>query len=1009
MTRLPLLRLARWFCCVVVLILPVVSFSFVSSPRHNCRRGRHEEDVFTLTFVSRTSTTSSRVAANDDYDGDLGRQPDSLLNYDENISNGSSSHKILSKEIVDALDLTLVIENVMMHAATRRARDALLSLVVDGDLLSNRKSSSWERTRQRQGSTRKDILSSISKKSLTSEILQKRIRDNRQNNARRLIKVATTLQETREEWGFILEATNILKGHEPGRLIQNEQELLPLPPIYGMQSSPWDIHQEEADSDDDEWLQEILASVGGYTVVGSCLELENILQAEQVVKRIIKCYEWSQSEDIVTQAPQLSGIFKHVPVDGLKKVLEEIEGSVIVLNQGKARFSDSLDAKTYSFVLNEEKFPNLCILKKKERQVVEQRNKVMDRLFANKKFVAQLSGFTRKITEPYEMDGRLVVAASVDVAKKIGVIRGYSETRSFCFVEPKEVASFGTELQMIRRDIDSLTSQILSHLREVVVRDAGIISRGLNAVARLDVFFARAAYGIVRNGVIPHVGNSGVINVKEFMHPALVAKGSVETVPIDLNISDRGGERALIISGPNGGGKSLAMKSFGLVAFLTKLGIPIPVKKNAGTNDGARVDFFHDVIVELGDKQNLLEGESTYMAQLHSLSRLIQHVSGQRSETEENITSSTLILLDELGGGTDPVAGSSIAQAVLEKVLEYSHTRVIVTTHSTQLKVLSVNDDRFTPASVQLQSSNGENAPFRIPTYELCYGSIGDSCALAAASRTKPSFPNEVLDRAASLIAFNQDSGGEHMRIIIEALEEEKNKLIQSAEASEQYRRDILRCRDAAVLMARSYEQHLARIEERLESMLLKMKQENSRDSYDLVGDSLAALRLAKKAVVSKEDMLAEKGMRLLTMADIVHPGDNVVIVASGNFEGETAIVANDQSDCAFDEISLDIGYDSLLSQDGMRLTLKFKRCDLAMWDYPPFDDDWQASSKNSMKPYSIQDSKAKLFNALNAIKSSTTETNSKKQVTQGTISKFTSSRERKAANTKAKKTKRKL
>jgi hypothetical protein len=244
------------------------------------------------------------------------------------------------------------------------------------------------------------------------------------------------------------------------------------------------------------------------------------------------------------------------------------------------------------------------------------------------------------------------------------------------------------------------------------------------------------------------------------------------------------------------------------------------------------------------------------------------------------------------------------------------------------------------------------------------------------------------------------------MRIIIEALADEKNKLIQSAEASEQYRRDILRCRDAAVLMARSYEHHLARIEERLESMFLKMKQENARDAYDLLGDSLAALRLAKKAVGTKEDMLAEKGMRLLTMSDIVHPGDNLVIVASGNFEGETARVANDQSDCAFDEVSLEIGYDSQLSQDGMKLTLKFKRCDLAMWDYPSFDDDWEASSKNAMKPYSIQDSKVKLFSALNTIKSSATETNAK-EVAKGTISKFTSSRARKASNVKAKKTKR--
>jgi DNA mismatch repair protein MutS2 len=249
------------------------------------------------------------------------------------------------------------------------------------------------------------------------------------------------------------------------------------------------------------------------------------------------------------------------------------------------------------------------------------------------------------------------------------------------------------------------------------------------------------------------------------------------------------------------------MKSFGLVAYLTKLGIPIPIKKSAGNDTCARVDFFQDVIVELGDKQNLLEGKSTYMAQLHSLSRLIQQVSHPICEIGANATSSTLILLDELGGGTDPLAGLSIAQAILDKVLDYSHTLIVVTTHSTQLKVLSVKDKRFTPASVQLQvSSSGKFSSFQVPTYNVCYGSIGDSCALAAVLRSNPRYPNKVLNQGASLIAINQDSGGEHIRIIIETLEDEKNKLIQSIEASGQYHCDMLRCRDAAVMMARSYE-----------------------------------------------------------------------------------------------------------------------------------------------------------------------------------------------------------
>ena len=136
---------------------------------------------------------------------------------------------------------------------------------------------------------------------------------------------------------------------------------------------------------------------------------------------------------------------------------------------------------------------------------MDETKKILDRLFANKKYVAQLSGFTRNKPEPYEFEGRTVVGASQEVAQRIGVIRGHSKTGSFCYVEPNEIVKFGNELKSIRSEIIVVGNEIANHLSNTIMRAAGSINRGLDSVARLDVVFARSAFGFTLNGSIPRV------------------------------------------------------------------------------------------------------------------------------------------------------------------------------------------------------------------------------------------------------------------------------------------------------------------------------------------------------------------------------------------------------------------------------------------------------------------------------------------------------------------------
>ncbi len=455
------------------------------------------------------------------------------------------------------------------------------------------------------------------------------------------------------------------------------------------------------------------------------------------------------------------------------------------------------------------------------------------------------------------------------------------------------------------------------------------------------------------------------------------------------------------------------MKSFAVVGMMNKMGIPIPrddyplVTANAktGSTKQSRVDFFDDILVEIGDSQNLADGESTYMAQMNSMATLLQRVDcGSASDGKEfHEDPCFLILLDELGGGTDPTAGSCIAQAILEKIFENENTRTVVTTHSTQLKALSVDDKRINAASVLLQTSS-VGSQYRLPTYKLCYGSIGNSYALGAASRANPSLPSDVLDRAASLIADSQDNSGAYLRAITEALEQEKEALSVATEITDGYRDDIIRCRDAIISLSKSYDQQLSRIENRLDRIFQLLREDETKSAYEIIGESLSTVKLSRKQVKSKEVMLREKGMRVVTINDKLLAGENVLVIGK-EYEGESATVSIEQSEVNFDEIMIDVNFEYGSSLEDSTLTLRMKRSDLAIWDYPTMDDgDWGMGSFDTDTTRSVPESRNNLLNLLGSLKTSDDAKVNKTapKMKKGSNSKFSSSRQRKAAGKKA-------
>ena len=479
----------------------------------------------------------------------------------------------MPKRLVDALDLYPLLDNVAKYTGTKRGRNALLHLVTH-ESYDNMKRKGFLASETYKASRRKAMLSSMTaaSSSFTSNNVggsgSGSSRGNR-SNMRQIIKIAESASEAQEEWALVKEAMSVLEGHNDMMQIRrnnadgrrrNTRESkaatmpLPLPPIYAADAkTPWDVGgaNDVVDTDDDEWLHHILA--GGFN---GKLDLEHILQADQIVKRILGTFEWSNREAISRVAPKLADTFpttsniygSNIDINMLKELQEEIEGTVTI-----AKGNKSFDYKnTFVFQLNPAKFPNLSILKQKENKIIKKMNAVVEKLLANKKYLSQLSGFSRRKPEPYELDGRVVVAASKEVASRIGVIRSHSTTGTFCYVEPMEVVKMGNELKSIREEISKVENEVMEHLSSTIVRSAININRGLDAVARLDTIFARAAFGYTLNGFIPQVGSAGVIDVENFIHPVLATKGGGSKItPIDLKLSDDT-HRALIISGPNG-------------------------------------------------------------------------------------------------------------------------------------------------------------------------------------------------------------------------------------------------------------------------------------------------------------------------------------------------------------------------------------------------------------------------------------------------------------------------
>lgn len=422
-----------------------------------------------------------------------------------------------------------------------------------------------------------------------------------------------------------------------------------------------------------------------------------------------------------------------------------------------------------------------------------------------------------------ERDGRYVLPVRTDAHERFpGIVHATSGSGSTLFVEPRSLVDLGNRQKMLDADVAREEEAVYATLSAEVADAVEPLAAAARALAHADTRAAACKLAKALRLTFPEVAEGpAVVDLIGARHPLLVLD-AVDVVPSDVAV---GAGRAVVVSGPNAGGKTVALKTLGLAALMLRAGLPVPAK------EGSRVSVLEIVLTDVGDDQNLHKSLSTFSAHVTNLSEIL-------GETRPG----ALVLLDELAGGTDPREGEALAAAVLDSLCARGGA-VVCTTHYEGLKALALGDPRFQNASV------GFDLPTMSPTFKLVLGIPGASSALAVARRF--GVPGTVIERAERFLtreAVTFDEMVEKLAAERRALELAREAAEREAEALRQKQRDVERERERLLVKERAA---VTREGEALLANLKKAREELSRAQALLrTGkQSEEALRAAARAI----------------------------------------------------------------------------------------------------------------------------------------------------------------
>jgi len=396
------------------------------------------------------------------------------------------------------------------------------------------------------------------------------------------------------------------------------------------------------------------------------------------------------------------------------------------------------------------------------RDLRAERNAARERLMRKLEDVMQRYGAALQDDFITEREGRFVLPVRSDSHERfVGIVHGTSSSGQTLYMEPRTVIPLGNRLKVIDSDIEREENAVYARLSAELGEQVESIGAAERALAHAEL---RAAAGRLTADLelsFPDLGDKPMLDLIDARHPLLQLDG-VKVVPNSVKVEPG---RAVVISGPNAGGKTVVLKTLGLLALMLRCGLPLPCKSTS------RVGVFEFVASDMGDDQSITRNLSTFSAHVRNLTQIID-------ETFHG----ALVLLDEIATGTDPREGEALASAVLDGLCARGGA-VACTTHYEGLKALALGDDRFLNASV------GFDMGSMSPTFALMTGIPGASSALAIARRF--GMPSLIIDRAERYLG-SEERGFEQL---VRRLNDERRALELAKAAAEREKSELERTR----------------------------------------------------------------------------------------------------------------------------------------------------------------------------------------------------------------------
>ena len=364
------------------------------------------------------------------------------------------------------------------------------------------------------------------------------------------------------------------------------------------------------------------------------------------------------------------------------------------------------------------------------------------------------NGYLDDIRESIVDNQRVLAVLSMHRRKVKGALLGNSKTGSIVYIAPEATLKYSRELQNLLYDEQQEIIRILKLLTNVIRPFTDLLKIYQNYLIHLDVISAKASYALKINGLLPRISTIKKILLRDAYHPILLennSKKNIKTIPQTLELNQE--RQIIVISGPNAGGKSITLKTIGLLQLMIQSGILIPV------HERSEVHFFDTILTDIGDNQSIENQLSTYSYRLKNMRDFLK-----------KCNNNTLFLIDEFGTGSDPELGGALAEIFLEEFYE-KKAFGIITTHYSNLKVLADELEHVTNANMQFDEKTLE------PLFKLFIGQAGSSFTFEVAQ--KNGIPFSLINRAKKKV----ERGKIRLDKTISNLQKERNKLQRTSES----------------------------------------------------------------------------------------------------------------------------------------------------------------------------------------------------------------------------------